>query len=95
MMRLRMKMNYHAITKTKKSGVQWPHTFVSLSAFSRRAVVSYWRKYVHEVLVNRLLGGLSLSRKSVLRLPDRPDMPLDVCCGRKPTNQQQQQLIQM
>ena len=33
--------------------------------FSRRAVVSYWRKHVHEVLVNRL-GGLSLSRKSVL-----------------------------
>ena len=35
--------------------------------FSRRAVVSYWRKYVHEVLVNRL-GGLSLPRKSVVRL---------------------------
>ena len=31
------------------------------SADSRRAVVSYWRKYVHEVLVNRL-GGLSLPR---------------------------------
>ena len=29
-------------------------TFVSPSAVSRRAVVSYWRKYVHEVLVNRL-----------------------------------------
>ena len=29
-------------------------TSVSPSAFSRRAVVSYWRKYVHEVLVNRL-----------------------------------------
>ena len=27
-------------------------TFVSPSADSRRAVVSYWRKYVHEVLVN-------------------------------------------
>ena len=37
------------------------HTFVSPSAFSRRAVVSYWRKYVHEALVNRL-GGLSLPR---------------------------------
>ena len=34
-------------------------TFVSPSAFSRRAGVSYWRKYVHEVLVNPL-GGLSL-----------------------------------
>ena len=40
--------------------------FRSPSAFSRRAVVSYWRKYVHEVLVNRL-GGLSLPRKSVVK----------------------------
>ena len=60
------------------------------SAFSRRAVVSYWRKYVHEVLVNRL-GGLSLPRKSVVRLTDRPDMTLDVYRGRKTTIQQQQQ----
>ena len=36
--------------------------FVSPSADSRGAVVSYWRKYVHEVLVNRL-GDLSLPRK--------------------------------
>ena len=48
--------------------------------------VSYWRKYVHEVLVNRL-GGLSLPRKSVVRLTDRPDMTLDVYRGRKTTNQ--------
>ena len=41
--------------------------FVSPSADSNRAVVSYWRKYVHEVLVNRS-GGLSLPRKSVARL---------------------------
>ena len=61
-------------------------TFVSPSAFSRRAVVSYWRKYVHEVLVNRL-GGLSLPRKSVVRLTDRPDMTLDVYRGRKTTMQ--------
>ena len=54
--------------------------------FSRRAVVSYWRKYVHEVLVNRL-GGLSLPRKSVVRLTDRPDMTLDVYRGRKTTIQ--------
>ena len=52
----------------------------------RRAVVSYWRKYVHEVLVNRL-GGLSLPRKSVVRLTDRPDMTLDVYRGRKTTIQ--------
>ena len=62
--------------------------FVSPSAFSRRAVVSYWRKYVHEVLVNRL-GGLSLPRKIVVRLTDRPDMTLDVYRGRKTTIQQQ------
>ena len=65
----------------------WQYTFVSPSAFSRRAVVSYWRKYVHEVLVNRL-GGLSLPRKSVVRLTDRPDMTLDVYRGRKITMQQ-------
>ena len=68
----------------------WPHTFVSSSANPRGADVSYWRKYVHEVLVNRL-GGLSLPRKSVVRLTDRPDMTLDVHRGRKTTNQQQQQ----
>ena len=50
-------------------------------------VVSYWRKYVHEVLVNRL-GGLSLPRESVVRLTDRPDMTLDVYRGRKTTIQQ-------
>ena len=64
----------------------WQHTFVSPSAFSRRAAVSYWRKYVHEVLVNRL-GGLSLPRKSVVRLTDRPDMTIDVYRGRKTTIQ--------
>ena len=68
-------------------GPVWQHTFVSPSAFSRRAVVSYWRKYVHEVLVNRL-GGLSLPRKSVVRLTDHPDMTLDVYRGRKTTIQQ-------
>ena len=70
----------------------WQHTFISPSAVSRRAVVSYWRKYVHEVLVNRL-GGRSLPRKSVVRLTDRPDMTLDVYRGRKTTMQQQQRHI--
>ena len=32
---------------------------------------------MHEVLINRL-GGLSLPRKSVVRLTVRPDMNLDV-----------------
>ena len=43
---------------------------------------------MHEVLVNRL-GGLSLPRKSVVRLTDRPNMTLDVNRGRKTTMQQQ------
>ena len=42
---------------------------------------------MREVLVNRL-GGLSLPRKSVVRLTDRPDMTLDVYRGRKTTKQQ-------
>ena len=43
---------------------------------------------MHGVLVNRL-GGLSLPRKSVVRLTDRLDMTLDVYRGRKTTMQQQ------
>ena len=45
---------------------------------------------MHEVLVNRV-GGLSLPRKSVVKLTDRPDMTLDVYRGHKTTLQQQQQ----
>ena len=52
----------------------------------------YWQKYVHEVLVNRL-GGLSLPRKSVVRLTDCTDMTLDVYRGCKTTMQQQQSLM--
>ena len=44
---------------------------------------------MREVLVNRL-GDLSLPRKSVVRLTDRPDMTSDVYRGRKATIQQQQ-----
>ena len=43
---------------------------------------------MHEVLVNRL-RGLSLPRKSVVRLTDHPDMTLDVYRGRKTTTQLQ------
>ena len=45
---------------------------------------------MHEILVSRL-GGLSLPRKSVVRLTDRPDMTLDVYRGRKTTTQRQQE----
>ena len=41
---------------------------------------------MHKVVVNRL-GGLSLPRKSVVRLTDRPDMTLDVYHGPKTTIQ--------
>ena len=47
---------------------------------------------MHEVLANRL-GGLSLPRKSVVRLTDRLDMTLGVYYGRKTTIQQQQLAI--
>ena len=45
---------------------------------------------MQEVLVN-WLGGLSLPRKSVVRLTDCPDMTIDVYRGRKTITQQQQQ----
>ena len=47
---------------------------------SRKAVVSYWRKYVYLVLVNSL-GCLSLSRKSVVWLTDRPGISIVVYRG--------------
>ena len=53
-----------------------------LCAGSRRADVSYWLKYLHTVLVSHL--GLSLPRKSVVRLTDHPYMILDYC-GSKTT----------
>ena len=85
-------------TETKTVYVFWPCSLLVVRC--RRYIIngpriyfccffifdwSYWRKYVHEVLVNRL-GGLSLPRKSVVRLTDRPDMTLDVYRGRKTTN---------
>ena len=42
------------------------------TADSSRTLDSFWRKYVHWVLVNRL--GLSLARKGVDKLTDRLDM---------------------
>ena len=86
---VRVAQSVRQLTR-KSEGLGSIHTFVSPSSDSRRAVVSHWRKYVHEVLVHRL-GGLSLPRKSVVRLTDRPDMTLDVYRGHKTTTQQQQQ----
>ena len=76
------------LTQSQRSQVQyqiWRQTSDSPSAdFLRRAVVSYRRKYVHEVLVNRL-GGLSLPGKSVVRLTDCPDMTIAIYHGYKTT----------
>ena len=81
------------LTKWQRSRVRypvWPHTFISPSADSKRAVVSYWQKCVHKVLIN-CLGGLSLPRKSEVRLrvrlrvrlTDHPNMTLAVYHGCK------------
>ena len=48
----------------------------------------YCQKRVDEVLVNSL-DGISLPRKSVVRLTDRPDMTIVVYRGRKTATQQQ------
>ena len=56
-----------------------PHTFISPSTDSRRAVISYWRKYVHLVLVKGL-GGLSLPRNSAVRLTACHDNGHDCSC---------------
>ena len=80
-------------TKTKKQRLRarypvQPHTSVFPSADARRAVVSEWRKCVHEVLVNRI-GDLRLPRKKCGRLTVRPDMTIAVYRGLKTTTLQQ------
>ena len=47
---------------------------------------------MHLVLVNRL-GGLSLTRKSVVTLTGRPDMTIAVYCEPETRTQQQQLII--
>ena len=66
---------HSAVSRVSDSRARGPR--FSPSADSRRTVVSYWLKYVHLVLVNHL-GGLSLPKKSVVRLNDRPDMTISV-----------------
>ena len=63
-----------------------PVTSISHSADSKRAVVSYWQKYVHLVLVN-LLEGLSLRGKSMVRLTHHSDITIAVYHGCKTTAQ--------
>ena len=64
----------------QQSFVEIGHEIIS-TAF-RSPVVSYWRKDVH--FVNRL--GLSLPRKSEVRLTDRLDMTVAVDWDVKPPN---------
>ena len=64
---------------TRKSGV-----LGSIPGLATK--LSFLLPLFQEVLVNRL-AGLSLPRKSVIRLTDRPDMTLDVNRGRKTTMQ--------
>ena len=49
-------------------------------------LIHTWWKYVCEVLVNRL-GGLSLPRKSMVRLAGSPDMTIAVFHGCNTTTQ--------
>ena len=52
------------------------------TAFPRRVVLSYKRKYVHKVLVNCLFR---LAQESVVRGTDSPAMTIAVDLGRKAT----------
>ena len=56
-----------------------------------RAVVSYKRKYVHEVLVNCLFK--LAQEKSVVRWTDHPAMTIAVDLGCKPAKQTNKQMI--
>ena len=64
------------------------------TADSSRATVSYWRKVVHQVLVNRL--GLRQPRKSAVKLTDHLNMTVvvdwDVIPQNKQTNLPQRHL---
>ena len=62
-----------------------------LPADSRSTVVSYLKKYVHEVLVNGL-GGLSMPWKSVIMLTDIPDLTIAVYGGCKAIQKQHELL---
>ena len=56
--------------------------------YSRRVVVSYKRKYVHELLVNGLFKHVQ--EKSVVRSTDSPTMTIAVDLGRKATKTNKQ-----
>ena len=77
---------------TRKSGVLGSipglATYFRFSfRFFKKGSCQLLAKVCARILIN-CLGGLSLPRKSVVRLTDRPDMTLDVYRGRKTTMQQ-------
>ena len=84
---------------TRKSGVLGSipglATYFRFSfRFFKKGSCQLLAKVCARVLVNRL-GGLSLPRKSVVRLTDRPDMTLDVYRGHKTTIQPTNQLMRL
>ena len=77
------------------SGV--PSRFTRTNLFEQ-GKISEVAKWLNCSVVSRIvrdsgLGGLSLPRKSVVRLTDRPEMTLDVFRGRETTIQQQLQPV--
>ena len=81
---IRVALSVVRLTQEPRSRARYPvrlHTFVVTPADPRKAVVIYWRKYVHLLVVNSL-GGLRLPRKCVVRLTDRPEITIPVYFGR-------------
>ena len=86
---IRVALSVARLTREPRSRARYQvrlYTFVSTPADPRRAVVSYWQKFVHLVVVNSL-GGLRLPRNSVVRLTDRPEMTITVYLGRRAKTQ--------
>ena len=87
---------HSAISRAPDSKVRGPGSILGLATYFcfsllfQEGQLSVTGESVHEVLVN-CLGGLSLPRKSVVRVTDRHGMTLDVYRGRNTTVQQQQQ----
>ena len=68
-----------------------PYTFVSPSADQEGQLTVTGGSMCSKYWLTASEVGLSLPRKSVVRLTDRPDMTIDVYRGCKTTTQQKQQ----
>ena len=85
---LRSAVGSAADSRARGSGFNTQSNHIlSFSFRSKKGSCQSLTKYVHEVLVN-CLGGLSMPRKSVVRLTDRSDMTIAVYRGRLTTKQQ-------